>query len=928
MHPALAPQLNVSQVIDDTSVPIDPMASFMAAIKEARLKIKVVKAIPKVARRAVCEEFKKILTELDVRNDLGTWKRVFSFPYIALRLPAKVVRCKRLHQVIFNNLNDVRNHINLETVLAQTTARKQGNSRTREESMIRHVVGKLSEGDIRSAARALCSSETVAAISDDVRDSLKAKHPEALPAGPQVSPIHKSLATPDLKELRQALNTFSNASSAGMDGLRPRHLKEMLSWDGDNGMALALTRFIGRVLNGTLPDFILPYFYGATLTPFLKKSGGLRPIACGLSLRRLATKIILRRFNQSINTRLLPRQLGCGVSHGCEGIIHAVRHFTELSSQQEDRCTVAVKFDFHNAFNQVNRIWLLEQVKKFLPEMFPMIFQAYGGNSYLSGNGFDIQSCLGVQQGDPAGPALFCVALKPLVDSLESEMSAWYLDDGIVVGSVEKIVSDILKVRNFERHSGLTLNTNKCEVFLCGGRPEMQEHAAHEIRCALPGVKQVQERDFEVLGSPLTDASAERLLTTKMMDLDFMCSRATLLSTQQAILLLRLSLYAPRIIYLLRTSPASRFPRLLEEFDSRLHDILQKVLNVSLDARSFEKATLPIRGGGLGIRRASDIAQAAFVSSLHASSDLVTGLLPEEYRPTYQNRVDDTRKEFMVLNPSDEYHDVDFCKQRDLDTICWRPRLDRLFSSASSSEERAAMLSAQTILACKWLETLPIPQMGTLVNDTTFKTSICLRLSIPPCREHMCTRCKAMVAASGTHGLRCQRCVGRVPRHSALNEEVRRALCSAHTPARREPIGLFNNQLQPDGITLVTWRRGRCAAWDVTVVDTLAPSYIRGTSITAGTAANIAERTKSLKYANLPNEYDFYPLAFETLGAMGTRTKEFIDDLCQRLRDSTGDARAGSYFLQRLSLELIRGNASSIMGSMLRDDGYDLSLMS
>ena len=138
-----------------------------------------------------------------------------------------------------------------------------------------------------------------------------------------------------------------------------------------------------------------------------------------------------------------------------------------------------------------------------------------------------------------------------------------------------------------------------------------------------------------------------------------------------------------------------------------------------------------------------------------------------------------------------------------------------------------------------------------------------------------------------------------------MNEEIRRALTSAHIPARREPIGLFNNQLQPDGITLVTWRRGRCAAWDVTVVDTLAPSYIRGTSVSVGSAANVAEGRKIRKYADLPNEYEFIPLAFETLGGMGQITEEFVRDLCKRLRDSTGDKRAGSYFLQRLSLELI-----------------------
>ena len=47
-------------------------------------------------------------------------------------------------------------------------------------------------------------------------------------------------------------------------------------------------------------------------------------------------------------------------------------------------------------------------------------------------------------------------------------------------------------------------------------------------------------------------------------------------------------------------------------------------------------------------------------------------------------------------------------------------------------------------------------------------------------------------------------------------------------------------------------------------------------------------------------------------------------DLTAKLRDATGDDKAGLYFQQRISLCLIRGNAASIMGTLLKDDGYQL----
>ena len=112
--------------------------------------------------------------------------------------------------------------------------------------------------------------------------------------------------------------------------------------------------------------------------------------------------------------------------------------------------------------------------------------------------------------------------------------------------------------------------------------------------------------------------------------------------------------------------------------------------------------------------------------------------------------------------------------------------------------------------------------------------------------------------------------------------------------------------------------------WDATVVDTLEPSYVSKTSTAAGEAANIAELRKRQRYPNMPPGYEFVPLAFETLGTMGASTGDFIQDLCGKLRDASGEHRAGKYFLQRLSLCLIRGNATSIMGTLLLNDGYAL----
>ena len=59
-----------------------------------------------------------------------------------------------------------------------------------------------------------------------------------------------------------------------------------------------------------------------------------------------------------------------------------------------------------------------------------------------------------------------------------------------------------------------------------------------------------------------------------------------------------------------------------------------------------------------------------------------------------------------------------------------------------------------------------------------------------------------------------------------MKEIVGRALRSAGLPTRLEPLGLCRgtNNKRPDGETLVPWQSGQPLAFDVTCIDSFAPS--------------------------------------------------------------------------------------------------------
>ena len=125
-----------------------------------------------------------------------------------------------------------------------------------------------------------------------------------------------------------AVKSFPNGSAGGVDGLRPQHLKYMLSPSCGLSCTLVLsdlTRFSNICLEGRIPVIVRPVFAGASLCPLAKKDGTARSIAVGCTLRRLIAKAASRSVTVKCTELLLPSQLGFGVKNGCEAAVHAAR---------------------------------------------------------------------------------------------------------------------------------------------------------------------------------------------------------------------------------------------------------------------------------------------------------------------------------------------------------------------------------------------------------------------------------------------------------------------------------------------------------------------------------------------------------------------------------------------------------------------------
>jgi hypothetical protein len=131
-------------------------------------------------------------------------------------------------------------------------------------------------------------------------------------------------------------------------------------------------------------------------------------------------------------------------------------------------------------------------------------------------------------------------------------------------------------------------------------------------------------------------------------------------------------------------------------------------------------------------------------------------------------------------------------------------------------------------------------------------------------------------------------------------------LTSVHVNSTLEPNGLSRDDgKRPDGMTLVPWNKGQPLVWDVTVVDTLADSYVLKISEVSGFAAEMACKRKHSKYSSIiSSNYIFNGLAFETLGLWCKEPIDIINVIGNRLTAESGDLKSKKFLCERISFAI------------------------
>ena len=172
---------------------------------------------------------------------------------------------------------------------------------------------------------------------------------------------------------------------------------------------------------------------------------GVRPIAIGSILRRLAARLLLARDRSEVEAALGKAQYGFTPS-GRESIMVQINTLLDLHPDW-----VVAGLDIKNAFNTVSRLTMLEECRTRLPQLFPLARACYADAStlfYRDDDGYhDFASAAGSQQGDPFGGVLFALAYRTVLDRLQAAFPDLHVfcfwDDTSLVGPADLVARAI-----------------------------------------------------------------------------------------------------------------------------------------------------------------------------------------------------------------------------------------------------------------------------------------------------------------------------------------------------------------------------------------------------------------------------------------------------------------------------------------------------
>jgi hypothetical protein len=692
-------------------------------------------------------------------------------------------------------------------------------------------------------------------------------------------------------------------SGPGPSGLRADHL--LLAYP--SGCSDDVQAVVAAIVDGRAPRWLAD----ARLLALPKKGGGVRPIAVGETLRRVAAAALLRASLADLPS--MPRQFVLR-RDGCLAVASTIRAALDADPAN---CVVAV--DMRNAFNSVCRSAVINAARPTLLGRYTQ--WAYGAKSRLWFGNFIVDSCSGVQQGDPAGPALFALALSHALqvarEGIEpSVLDLWYADDGCLVGKEGPVVRAYKALLAPLASIGLEVNPAKCLMWRQLADAGADPSPVPTVEAA-SGQQALTVLGFPAAGTPEALLQFAQAAVTKATAAS--AAIAALHHAQGEAVLLRACGPTSRLRHLLRFGVGPRFVDTICEADRATLQHAERIIGRPPPRGWHELAAKTVGEGGLGFELLRNV----------------------DGRSLSQGALDASARTVLAAAEDDRANGLDPGQLLAyLEDARARPLPDEPVASARVADERAlddgAWLRAASSRAPHASDfLLATPGPDTILDDDEFHDALWTRLGLPAAVGHVACTPSAAADPLGQHRLGCKAAaIARLRRHDALAAVVAKAAHSADPGALRvereaRAPGAADSRARPGDVAL-DLGNGRTLV-DITVVNPHKAAFPTA-SRTAGSPAVAAERAfdkKVDKYAKLfptgADASEFVPLAVTALGVWDERSLRWLrrfSDVCAAATSvSPGTALAS--LMTKLSVALWRGNSRMIRASRTSDTDID-----
>ena len=197
--------------------------------------------------------------------------------------------------------------------------------------------------------------------------------------------------------------------------------------------------------------------------------------------------------------------------------------------------------------------------------------------------------------------------------------------------------------------------------------------------------------------------------------------------------------------------------------------VLCRICNVSLTDDQWLQASLPVRNGGLGVRRVSSLASSAFLALAAGTRQLQDHQLLGRWTGSVCD-VDFDQCLAGRLHP-DMPEGKAAGRQKEWDTLSVQEEYSQLLARYTEPCHRARLLAASSDHSGDWLHALPIAACGLHLDNEAIRVAVGLRLGCTLCESHAC-RCGATVDTLGTHAFSCKRSASRILRHNYINDVI------------------------------------------------------------------------------------------------------------------------------------------------------------